>query len=154
MSIDATPELIALINQHHSNLLSLCESLENIANDLPRTANKQACLTLSRSIYPIVYEAHEFEENYLFPYLLDTKKQNEPLVKSLDRLKFEHYEDETFAQEISEALHEFVTGENTIFAEKLAYMLRGFFEGVRRHLAFEKEHLLPLLKNNRGFNVS
>lgn len=147
MSSYAEPELITLINRHHSNLYSLCESLENIANNLPRSVNKQACLALSRSIYPIIYEAHEFEETKLFPYLLKSNEQNKALINSLSRLKFEHYEDETFAQEISEALHEFVTGENTVLAEKLSYMLRGFFEGVRRHLAFENEHLLPLLKN-------
>lgn len=149
MSSYSEPELITLINRHHLNLSSLCEALENIANNLPRSVNKQACLTLSRSIFPIIYEAHAFEEAKLFPYLLKSNEQNMALIKSLSRLKFEHYEDETFAQEISEALHEFVTGENTIFAEKLAYMLRGFFEGVRRHLAFEKEHLLPLLENER-----
>lgn len=149
MSFNATSELITLINRHHSNLSTLCEALENIANNLPRSVDKQACLTLSRSIFPMVFEAHEFEEKKLFPYLLISNNQNKPLINSLNRLKFEHYEDETFAQEISEALHEFVTGENTIFAEKLAYMLRGFFEGVRRHLAFEKEHLLPLLQKEQ-----
>jgi hypothetical protein len=24
-------------------------------------------------------------------------------------------------------------------------MLRGFFEGLRRHIAFEREHIVPLL---------
>lgn len=150
MSFYAEPELIISINRHHTNLFSLCDALENIANNLPRSADKQACLSLSRTIFPIVVEAHEFEEKKLFPYLLKFNQQNKALIKSLGRLKFEHYEDETFAQEISEALHEFVTGENTIFAEKLAYMLRGFFEGVRRHLAFEKEHLLPLLQKEKN----
>ena len=146
MSIYTEQELIILINRHLSCLYSLCDALEKIANNLPRSTDKQACLSLTRSIFPIIHEAHEFEEKKLFPYLLDANQQNKPLIKSLGRLQFEHYEDETFAQEISEALHEYVTGEDKLFAEKLAYMLRGFFEGVRRHLAFEKEHLIPLLQ--------
>lgn len=149
MSLNTKSEIILLFKRHHSIILSLCDALENIANNLPNTVDKQACLTLSRTIFPLICETHEFEEKKLFPQLIKANKQNKALEKSLDRLKFEHYEDETFAQEISEALHEFVTGENTVFAEKFSYMLRGFFESKRRHLAFEREHLLPLLENNR-----
>ena len=46
--------------------------------------------------------------------------------------------------EIVDALEELATvGVGNI--DKLSYMLRGFFEGLRRHIAFEKEHLVPLL---------
>jgi hypothetical protein len=31
-------------------------------------------------------------------------------------------------------------------ADAAGYMLRGFFEGVRRHVAFEREMLAPLMK--------
>ena len=32
--------------------------------------------------------------------------------------------------------------------EALSYMLRGFFEGLRRHIAFEVEHLMPILDSD------
>lgn len=149
MSNNLSSELISSITAHQKNLFSLCDTLEDLANHLPSAADKQMCLTLSRTILPVISNAYDFEENTLFPHLLKLNKQNKSLMKSLERLKFEHYEDEAFAQEVSETLHEFVTDNKADLAEKLSYMLRGFFEGMRRHLAFEKEHLLPLLQNHK-----
>ena len=48
--------------------------------------------------------------------------------------------------EILAALIDLVNGEQNN-PEKLGYMLRGFFEGLKRHVAFEQTHLIPLIKN-------
>lgn len=36
-------------------------------------------------------------------------------------------------------------GDRPYNAEAIGFMLRGFFEGLRRHIAFEREHVLPMI---------
>ena len=71
------------------------------------------------------------------------------MKNALERLQYEHWKDESFAEEVSDGLIKFVSDSDHPSADTLAYMLRGFFEGLRRHIAFEVEHiLLPLLRQH------
>ncbi len=132
--------------RHHHALLGLCDQLEALADQLPDATDVQRCLTLSRSILPMIKRAHEFEEHTVFPGLLQAARNQPGLDQSIQRLHFEHWEDESFAEELADALHEFAIGSRRANTESLSYMLRGFFEGLRRHIAFETEHLLPILR--------
>ncbi|TIT74091.1 MAG: hemerythrin domain-containing protein, partial [Mesorhizobium sp.] len=67
-------------------------------------------------------------------------------VASIQRLRAEHVEDECFADEITEILLAIGHGERVDNAEAIGFMLRGFFESLRRHIAFEREHVLPLIR--------
>jgi hypothetical protein len=40
-------------------------------------------------------------------------------------------------------------GETVENAEAVGFMLRGFFKNVRRHVAFEREHVLPMIAISR-----
>ncbi|MEM9733378.1 MAG: hemerythrin domain-containing protein [Pseudomonadota bacterium] len=136
---DLPDDIVFLLDKHLKKQLVLCDALENIADALPESVNNQNCLHVAGSIYPIIKSAHEFEENQLFP-LLTEGEAPENLAQTLTRLHEEHWEDESFSAELTEALRDFVAGRDTN-TDKLAYMLRGFFEGLRRHIAFEKEAL-------------
>ena len=129
---------------HLARLSSVCDNLEKIADDLPDAFNRTQCLLISRNIHPIVVEAHQFEESVLFPNIRKKLETDPTLEPMLNRLHWEHMEDESYSAEIAEALQDLVAGKLHNI-EKLAYMLRGFFEGMRRHIAFEREHVLPLL---------
>ena len=133
--------------KHHQALLQLCARLEHIADNLPHEIDHQECLMLARTIYPTLKRSHDFEENNLFPELRRINVPVSQLEQSLERLKFEHWEDESFAEEISASLMIFVREPDKRNTESLSYMLRGFFEGKRRHLAFETEYLFPLLQS-------
>ena len=110
---------------------------------LPNDVDRQECLVVSRAVYPIVKRTHDFEERELFPYLRTTVRFGN-LNDSLDRLRFEHWEDEAYAEEICDVLGRIGRGGSLAQADKLSWMLRGFFEGARRHIAFESEHpILP-----------
>ncbi|MGI9356252.1 MAG: hemerythrin domain-containing protein [Rhizobiaceae bacterium] len=137
---------------HHCKQHSLCVRLEAIADGLPRKIDRQECLMLARDIYPAIKEAHDFEESELFPYLQRYAATDE-LLDGLERLRFEHWEDEAYAEEISEALGRIGRGGPVRDAEKISWMLRGFFDGVRRHIAFETDHLLPILKSLPGTKI-
>ena len=141
----ADTQILAGVLLHHRKQLQLCDRLEAVADGLPNAVDRQECLVLARDIYPSVKAAHEFEEEELFPLV----QKEYPLATQNDgfeRLQFEHWEDEAYAEEISDALTQVGRTGQIGDAEKLSWMLRGFFEGIRRHIAFEAEHLVPLLK--------
>jgi hemerythrin-like domain-containing protein len=66
--------------------------------------------------------------------------------QSFERLKFEHFGDEAFAHDLCVSLREFVTHRENVNPETLSWMLRGFFDSVRRHVVFEQALLLPLIE--------
>ena len=157
----------------------LCAALEAIADALPDNLDTQHTLHVARLIGPTIRRAHAFEEKTVFPLLEAHFATRPELSATLERLHFEHWEDESFAEELAEKLVDAVmrvasrrrgerpkAGPAVRFAaiepahapgadgrhaqadpqaEALGYMLRGFFEGLRRHIAFEEEHLVPLL---------
>lgn len=140
---DEKPDLSELtvsltdLESHFEAQLGLCNALEKLADSLPGNINKQECLYVARSIYPIIKSAHEYEENSFFPFINKSEAESE-LPVTIDRLHAEHWEDENYAGEIQEALIDFVTHPEHSNPEAIGYMLRGFFEGVRRHIAFER----------------
>ncbi|QKV17492.1 hemerythrin domain-containing protein [Oricola thermophila] len=138
-------QVCAQILAHHEEQLALCQKLEEIADELPEISDTQMCLSLARKIQPMVRAAHEHEERTVFPILMASDGIDSNLKASLERLRYEHWEDESYADEVSDALSRFVTDKASVNVETLAYMLRGFFEGLRRHIAFEREHIVPLL---------
>lgn len=132
------------LEQHLAAQAGLCTALERLADALPDGVDYNEGLFIAKIIYPTVQRAHEFEEQVLFP-LLERSVPAGSLATTLDRLHGEHWEDESYAEEICHSLHDYVAERSRDEAGKLGYMLRGFFEGLRRHLAFEREHILPIL---------
>ncbi|WP_137157397.1 hemerythrin domain-containing protein [Rhizobium sp. FKL33] len=132
----------------HQEQLRLCAELEQIADSLPANVNRQKCLYAAKALGPMIKGLHHYEENVLFP-ALETRGLAGDLSKTLARLKFEHFEDECFAEELSERLLLLGAGGGEINMEATGYMLRGFFEAVRRHIAFEREHLIDKLDDAR-----
>lgn len=137
--------IVTELLDHHKKQLDLCARLETLADSLPNNIDSQECLSLSWQIYPIVREAHRFEEETFFPILFLSKQDKSSVSESLERLKFEHWEDESSAEDISISLRQMISDPAKANVEKVSYQLRGFFEGLRRHIAFETDHLLPMI---------
>ncbi|MHA7971027.1 hemerythrin domain-containing protein [Rhizobium sp. CAU 1783] len=132
---------LAWLRRAHEEQLALCGELEEIADSLPASVNRQKCIYAAKSLGPLIKGVHHYEETVLFPWLETANRNVENLRDTLDRLKFEHCEDECFAEELTDALLKLGSG-TAVNMEAVGYMLRGFFEGIRRHIAFEREHLL------------
>ncbi len=148
MTDDATIRLahgedpIAALHKAHKEQLLLCDRLEEIADSLPGGINRQKCIYAARALGPMIRGVHRFEEEVVFPMIAERLKGDSKIEATLNRLRFEHCEDECFAEELIEALHAMGAGTADINVEATGYMLRGFFEAMRRHIAFESEHLL------------
>jgi hypothetical protein len=133
---------IIALRRAHVDQLALCDRLEEIADSLPDQVNRQKCIYAARALGPMIRGLHRFEEEVIFP-LIAARNEGDGLTdKTLTRLKFEHCEDECFAEELIEALHDLGVGRPDMNMEATGYMLRGFFEALRRHIAFESEMLL------------
>jgi hemerythrin-like domain-containing protein len=132
--------------QHaHAEQLVLCDQLEQIADSLPANVDRQKCLYAARALSPLIKGVHKYEENILFPWLENISDIQPALRETLNRLKFEHCEDACFAEELTDTLQRLGSGA-AVNVEATGYMLRGFFEALRRHIAFEREHILSNLK--------
>jgi len=136
---------IAWLRRAHDEQLALCNELEAIADSLPSSVDRQKCLYAAKMLGPLVHDIHEYEEAVLFPWI--ESERGPQLRETIERLKFEHCEDECFAEELTDALLKLGMGD-VVNMEAVGYMLRGFFEGMRRHIAFERDCLLTQLPPN------
>jgi len=118
--------------------MNLCDLLENIADSLPARLDRQQCLHVARMIGPLMKQAHAAEEALLFPQVATRHNDGENVI---EKLRLEHIEDECFAEEVQYELLRMGQGRPVLAPEATGYMLRGFFEGVRRHIRHELELL-------------
>ncbi|GGA44249.1 hemerythrin domain-containing protein [Pelagibacterium lentulum] len=130
----------------HRDQLALCASLEAIADSLPAQIDRPACINAARALSPVISHAHTLEEDVVFPAIARRWPQLSGLTRTIERLKFEHLEDICFSEELYDALMTYGRGEDRPAPEAFGYMLRGFFEGLRRHIAFEQEVIVPLFR--------
>ncbi len=119
--------------------LSLCIVLEEIADSLPERVDAAVCKHVAKTLPLIIEGAHRYEEDVIFPLLEKSKISSVDLKTTIKRLKIEHLGDKCFAEELSEVLASYGKGMPNLAAEATGYMLRGFFEALRRHIAFEAE---------------
>ncbi|CDX25880.1 conserved hypothetical protein [Mesorhizobium sp. ORS 3324] len=134
------------LRRAHVQMLALCHMLEGIADDLPSRVNRLQCLAVAADLLPVLRECHRFEEEVVFPAFLRRTGEEEIVA----RLRLEHVEDESAAADLSEALLAHGHGRPIENPEAFGYMLRAFFESTRRHIAFERDHVLPEILGARG----
>lgn len=130
------------LKKAHDAQLTLCTALEEIADSLPANINRQKCIYAAKSLIPLVNGVHRYEEEAVFPLLESAHAGDPELAHAIARLRFEHVEDECFAEELTDTLTRLGSGDGTVNAEAAGYMLRGFFESIRRHIAFEQQFML------------
>jgi hypothetical protein len=126
------------------SLEALCAELEGIADSLPDHFNSQLGLDTAQRLLTTVKKAHDFEESTLYPALVEKAGNQPEFLAVIERLKYEHWGDEDFAGEVFHQIRQFAAHGTPETAERLSWTLRGLFENMRRHIAFEKEFLLPL----------
>ncbi|RUP09169.1 hemerythrin domain-containing protein [Hyphomicrobium sp.] len=139
----ATPHPLEIIEEEHALQLELCDLLESIADDLPAKF-EAAFAVIAISILKGSVKSHtKFEEDALFPLLRERLSPNDAVVQALACLSQEHERDEDIADELVEALKDALQSRAPRNPETLGYILRGYFESQRRHIAWEDSVVLP-----------
>lgn len=132
---------IAVMRRAHGEKLKVCGALEEIADALPDNVDRLMCVSVASTLLPMLRNIHRYEEEVIFPaYVAATAD-----MQCVERLKAEHVEDECFADELTEALMTIGHGAAVANPEALGFMLRGFFETIRRHVAFDRDHILAAI---------
>ena len=132
----------------HAEKLLLCDRLEAIADAIPHRVDRLQCLVVASRLVPLLRESHSYEEEVVFPAFEKAVSKGSAGNASILRLKAEHIYDESSAQDLTAMLLKIGHGAEVENPEALGFMLRAFFDMVRRHIAFEREHVLPLAIHN------
>ncbi|MBN9222662.1 MAG: hemerythrin domain-containing protein [Mesorhizobium sp.] len=127
------------LKRAHARMLALCHMLEDIADGLPARVDPFRCLAVAANLVPVLQQCHRFEEEIVFPAFASLQDAD----RIVARLKLEHLEDDCAAADLSELLLAHGHGRPIDNPEALGYMLRALFEPMRRHIAFERDHILP-----------
>lgn len=125
----------------HAEKLNLCEQLEQVADSLPDRTDRLLCLQIASRLLPALRESHRYEEQVLFPAFDREARGHARLMVA--QLTCDHTFDEGAAEEITETLLKIGHGGEIGNPEALGFMLRAFFDTVRRHIAYEQEYLFP-----------
>ncbi|MCO5065321.1 MAG: hemerythrin domain-containing protein [Rhizobiaceae bacterium] len=127
----------------YAEKVQLCDQLEAIADSLPHRVDRLTCIRVANRLVPLLRASHRYEEDVIFP-IFEQHAQTHPVRReTILRLKSEHVYDEGAAEEICERLLWIGHGGEIDNPEALGFMLRAFFDTVRRHVAFEREYVFP-----------
>ncbi len=132
------------IGRAHQQKLALCDSLEALADALPSRLDRLTCLRIASELVPMLRDSHRYEEETVFSAFVQGSADAVAGAASVRRLTIEHIEDECAAQDITDILLALGHGGPVDNPEALGFMLRALFEALRRHIAFELEHLFPV----------
>ncbi len=141
----ARRDIIDAMRLIHDRKVAICQELEDIADGLPAAVDALSCLSVATKLLPVLRRAHEYEEKVIFPAYEKLAVPPGPSA-SMDRLRAEHISDEYFAADLTAILLTIGHGGPVDHAETFGFMLRGFFDGLRRHVAFEDEHIVPAIR--------
>ena len=125
--------------------LQICDLLEALADDLPRCQLPMWRET-RRQCQSVLRPHFLFLINVVLPILLKRSRENLDREDMLVRL-IEDNESQLHAlEDLDELLSEALTFDCADRAETLGFALRGFFETLRRTLAWELEIVWPMAK--------
>ncbi len=135
--------VLAFVARDHEAQLNLCDLLEEIADSLPSHIDQNKCVCAAMALTHRVRVHHHMEEAILFPRIIAQAPDNYVLHSIFNRLEDEHRTDEGHCDEAIELLTQISSGTTPSNVEAAGYLLRGLFEGLRRHIAFENDYVVP-----------
>ena len=134
-------EIIWLVADHHKQR-GLCTDLEHIADNLPNLPSADDVRRIGERLAGYA-DRHFPQEKELFQRLSgDTASA--PAARILKQIQHNHAVDEMHAEDLSVELRRLSGAPRAVPAGELAYMLRCFFDGRRRAMAYEELALLSL----------
>ena len=141
---EKTSNPLGQIEDDHCWQLVLCDALESIADQLPTTIDPRLYALTSEVLKKVIHHHNILEEEALFPIILNHLDVKSNLRNAFAQLKIEHETDGEHALEIAHELDRIAAGGRMANPEMVGYMLRGFFESLRRHIHWENQTILPL----------
>lgn len=137
---------LLLIEDDHALQLQVCDILEHLADGLPDRAEAHLAKVAAYAVRSGWPKHVQFEEEVLFP-LLGGHAEREPHIEAtILQLSREHASDLGSDDELVEALRELALDRRPSNPEMVGYMLRSYFQTLRRHVQWENAFLIPLAR--------
>lgn len=138
------------IERTSRHLRDLCDALEHLADGLPENVDRQTCLHLARHVGPAIARRHQVEEEQVFPLL--TRARTLPLDSeaAISLLRMEQLEEVCGAEELAEVLLAYGEGHPITSPDTTGYILRGFFNALRRHIGLSEQLLGVVTSGDRN----
>jgi hemerythrin-like domain-containing protein len=137
---------LTLLERDQMRLLRICAALEKIADGLPGTGHQKKTGKVLAFLDKAFLRHVFLHEKWLFPLIRSLEEKNEPLELMLRELEFEHAADRGLIVEILSAFMGRDSRNRGL--EALGYLLRSFFENYRRHAAWERAALYPIVRKH------
>jgi hemerythrin-like domain-containing protein len=138
-------EALGLVVNQQKLQLHLCRRLEEIADSLPKALDRGLALQASAAL-PHCRAAHVgLQDGVLFKMARRRMGKEAEGRAMISQLEDEHARDTDHAYEVADTLETLGRGGALTNPEMLGYMLRGYFESQRRHLAWETAIALPVI---------
>jgi len=145
---------LAMLERDQRRLLRLCAVLERVADGLPES-RLHAKTARALSFLNKAFDRHVFlHEKCLFPLIRSLSGAGTSIGPVLTQLEFEHASDHGLVLEIISAFLNGPAGKTGIDVHILGFLLRSFFENYRRHHAWEKSILYPIVRQLLGGTVA
>lgn len=145
-SSTARKDLLDCIEKEHQAERNLCDMLERIADSLLEPLDTVLASTGIVALRSCLKRHVALEEIYLYPVLTKRLCPGDLAENLLEHIRFEHTADESLAHDTADQLEQALGSGRVENPEMLGYMLRGFFECRRRHIAWEDAIILPLAR--------
>jgi hypothetical protein len=130
------------LDYDHSAQRALADLLETIADSLPDCVNRAAASLAAAQLRAAPERHKRIEEEALFP-ILERCCPDAAVSRTLDVARREHEDSGGHAVELAEALDELAEQGFAANPESLGFMLRAFFDGLRRHMDWVDAAILP-----------
>jgi hypothetical protein len=142
------PEELARLSEALKTKRWICDLVETIADSLPEPS-RLVCLRAAavlRNDFPL-YNADIGQ--CLFPQLHVRHSDSKWIILVLNQIEADHQMLEISIDEVAALLERIGEGLARIQERNVAgYALRGFFEGLRRHICWEENLILPLVNES------
>jgi len=145
-SSSAREDLLDCIEKEHQAERNLCDMLERIADNLLEPLDTEMTRTGIVALRRCLRRHVVLEEEYLYPVLTKHLCPGDLAENLLEHIRCEHSTDESLANDAADQLEQALVSGRVANPEMLGYMLRGFFECRRRHIAWEDAIVLPLAR--------
>jgi hemerythrin-like domain-containing protein len=140
------PDPIKQIEGEQAHMMVLCDMLETIADEISDNMKPSTVVMAARSLRHELPRLHRHEEQLLFPLLAKRALPEDDIEEILDGFRQENAMDEGYAEEVLTILDRLALGQGLENLEMAGYLLRGFFESLRRHLRWENIVILKLAR--------
>ena len=142
---------ILQIEAEQVHLLALCDRLEEIADNLPGNLFPISFETVARELRSKLPRLHRHMELALFPALKKRALPEDNIDELIAGFTHEHAMDDGYVLGVLEVLDRIAAGPlvsdgETENYEASGYLLRGFFEAMRRHLRWQRFIVLRLAR--------